>query len=68
MINFGASALLGYRFGTLNIGKTREVPLIPGDAKTRGLKMLLAVSQKGGDILQIFFLLSERYYEFPSCY
>lgn len=50
MINFGASALLGYRFGTLNIGKTREVPLTPGDAKTRGLKMLLAVSQKGGDI------------------
>lgn len=25
IINFGASTLLGYRFGTLNIGKTREV-------------------------------------------
>lgn len=67
MINFGASALLGYRFGTLNIEKTREVPLIPGEANTRSLKMLTTVSQKG-DILQVFFFLSERYYEFPSCY
>ena len=43
MINFGASALLGYRFGTLNIEKTREVPLIPGEANTRSLKMLMTV-------------------------
>ena len=67
MISFGASALLGYRSGTLNIEKTREVTLIPGEANTRSLKML-TVSQKEGDILQVSFLFSERYYEFPSCY